>query len=332
MSNITRSTSITPSRPFSPVVSAGMFLAAVIFCFTPWGSPPLALAAGVAIALTVGNPFAALLKPWVRRLLQLSVILLGFGMDLPGALRAGVHGAVFAAISIVVTLLLATWIGRWLKIDSVVSRLIASGTAICGGSAIAAVSGVVRANHHAITVAMGTVFILNAVALLVFPPIGHALGLTQDQFGTWAGIAIHDVSSVVGAAQVYGDRALDVAVAVKLSRTLWIVPICLWVGWRHHRTTVDNVAKQQASSAMSLMPWFIVFFLLASVSRMFVPGVTDLAPALTGVAKTGLTLTLLFIGAGMSRQMLVETGWRPLLQGVILWVAIGGISLGVVVM
>ena len=313
-------------------ISMALFVLAAVFCLSPWGSPPVALAIGVALALTLGNPFAARVKPWVGMLLRCSVVLLGFGMDLHAVLQAGADGAVFAACTIVLTLVLAVWTGRWLGVEPATSTLVGSGTAICGGSAIAAVSGVIRADHHAITVSMGTIFVLNAVALLLFPPLGHAMGLTQEQFGTWAGVAIHDVSSVVGAAQVYGGRALEVATAVKLSRTLWIIPICLVLGWWHHRAAKKAANEgEDASTPIKLpIPWFIGFFVLASVSRMFIPVVAEHSDALVFAAKKGLTLTLFLIGAGFSRKALAQTGWRPMVQGVLLWLVISGVSLGVV--
>ncbi len=319
-----------PARVHDPrtIAAGALFVLFGAFCLSAWGSPPLALGLGVALALTLGNPFAARTKPWVGTLLRCSVVLLGFGMDLPAVLHAGSSGAVFAACTIALTLGLATWTRRLLGVDTQTSTLIATGTAICGGSAIAAVSGVIKADHHAITVSMGAVFVLNAIALVLFPPIGHALGLTQTQFGQWAGVAIHDVSSVVGAAQVYGRQALENATAVKLSRTLWIIPICLVIGWRHQIATAS--ADGAASRLRVPIPWFIGLFLLASVSRTFIPGVADWSPGLVHAAKLGLTLTLFMIGAGMSRSVLVQTGWRPLIQGVILWAVISVVSLGAV--
>jgi len=206
-------------------VRQALFIAAAAFCLTPWVSPPLALALGAILALTHENPFAHLGKKVSAKLLQVCVVFLGFGMDLPVVLRTGLQGAGFAAATIAMTLGLGWALGKRLGIDRKVSALISAGTAICGGSAIAAVGSVIGVAESEISVAMGTVFILNAVGLYAFPVVGHALGLTQVQFGTWAGIAIHDISSVVGASAHYGLDALQTATAVKLSRALWIIPV-----------------------------------------------------------------------------------------------------------
>jgi uncharacterized membrane protein YadS len=208
--------------------------------------------------------------------------------------------------------------------------LISAGTAVCGGSAIAAVGSVIGVDESEISVAMGTVFILNAAALYVFPVVGHSLGLTQIQFGTWAGIAIHDISSVVGASAHYGLDALHTATAVKLSRALWIIPLALAAtAIFRTRKTYRQTATQHKPKVQ--VPWFIGFFLLASAARSFVPGMAGIAPVLGHVATTGLTLTLFLIGAGLSAKMLRTVGWRPFLQGVLLWLLISVVSLAVVV-
>lgn len=248
--------------------------------------------------------------------------MLGFGMDLPTVLRAGSQGALFAAVTISGTLLLGWWLGRRLSIGARASALISAGTAICGGSAIAAVGSVIGAEEGELSVAMGTVFILNAVALSVFPALGHALGLSQTQFGTWAGVAVHDISSVVGAAATYGASALQVATAVKLSRALWILPLSLAAAYAFRQQTGGRSAVK--------VPWFIGFFLLASVARSSAPAVAAAAPVLARAATVGLTLTLFLIGAGLSAQTLRSVGWRPLLQGVLLWLFITVASLLVI--
>ena len=302
-----------------------VFLLAAGFCLTPWASPPLALMLGIVLALTHENPFHRISRPAAKQLLEASVVMLGFGMDLAVVLKAGSSGALFAIGSITATFVLGYFLGRWLKIPLKASALISAGTAICGGSAIAAVSSVINAAESEISVAMGTVFVLNAVALFVFPPLGQALHLTQSQFGTWAGVAIHDISSVVGAASHYGQGALYVATAVKLSRALWIVPISLFAGYvfRQQRTQSGVPQKPQ-------VPWFVGLFILASVARTFIPAVVSLSPLLTTISETGLTLTLFLIGAGLSRQMLKAVGWRPLVQGVVLWIFISATSLGII--
>jgi uncharacterized integral membrane protein (TIGR00698 family) len=311
-------------------VRQALFIAMAAFCLTPWVSPPLALALGAILALTHENPFAHLGKKVSARLLQTCVVLLGFGMDLPVVLRTGLQGAGLAAATIATTLGLGWVLGKRLGIDRKVSTLISAGTAICGGSAIAAVGSVIGVAESEISVAMGTVFILNAAALYAFPVVGHTLGLTQVQFGTWAGIAIHDISSVVGASAHYGLDALQTATAVKLSRALWIIPVSLGAAaiFRARKTHRQTGTQHKPNVQV---PWFIGFFLLASVARSFVPGMASIAPALGHAATTGLTLTLFLIGAGLSAKTLRAVGWRPFLQGVLLWLFISVVSLAAVV-
>ncbi len=312
-----------------------LFLCAVAFCLTPWASPPIALTLGAILALTHENPFARLGKAVSGSLLQICVVLLGFGMDLPVVLKAGANGAGFAALTIAATLALGWWLGRMLHILPKTSALIAAGTAICGGSAIAAVGSVIGVAEGEITVAMGTVFILNAVALYLFPMLGHAMHMSQAQFGTWAGVAIHDISSVVGAASHYGLSALQTATAVKLSRALWIIPVTFGAAYVF-RPRAEEMASNEgddmtpAEKPKVKVPWFVGFFLLASVLRSYVPGVAAVAPALSRTATIGLTLTLFLIGAGLSARTLRTVGWRPLLQGVLLWVFISLTSLGII--
>jgi uncharacterized integral membrane protein (TIGR00698 family) len=305
-----------------------VFLLAAGFCLTPWASPPIALMLGILLALTHENPFHRISRPAAKHLLEASVIMLGFGMNLAVVLKAGASGALFAVGSISATFILGYFLGKWLKIPIKASALISAGTAICGGSAIAAVSSVINAAESEISVAMGTVFVLNAVALFVFPPLGHALHLTQAQFGTWSGIAIHDISSVVGAASHYGQSALYTATAVKLSRALWIVPISAaasYIFQRQQSKSGDAIHKPQ-------VPWFIGLFILASVVRTFIPEVASWSPVVTHVSEAGLTLTLFLIGAGLSQRMLKAVGWKPMLQGVVLWIFISATSLGVILL
>ena len=323
-----------------------VFVLASAFCLTPWASPALALALGMTLALTLENPYHTVSKHAAKILLQACVVALGFGMNLAVVLAAGKSGMLFAAGSIAGTLMLGYFAGRLLKINVKTSALITAGTAICGGSAIAAVGSVIGAAEGEMTVAMGTVFLLNAVALYVFPLIGHALHLSQTQFGTWAGVAIHDISSVVGAASRYGLPALQTATAVKLSRALWIVPVALGAALAFRRTaphtapqaagvadtTVGFDPNQTPASARGKLqiPWFIGLFLLASVARSFLPGVAAASPAISHLATTGLTLTLFLIGAGISRQTLRVVGWKPMAQGIALWLAISAGSLLVI--
>ena len=303
-----------------------LFVLAVAFCLSPWASPPVALALGMTLTLTLGNPYHELSKHASKWLLQGCVVLLGFGMDLAVVLQAGANGAGFAAGSIGFTFLLGFWLRGRLGIGPKTSALISAGTAICGGSAIAAVGSVIGAVEGEMTVAIGTVFVLNAAALFAFPVIGHVLGLSPTQFGTWAGVAIHDVSSVVGAASRYGGGALGTATAVKLSRALWIIPVSLAAAFAFKR----NAAPGESAGRVQV-PWFIGLFVLASVARTFLPNVAASASVLTHAATVGLTVTLFLIGSGLSRTMLRSVGWKPMAQGVLLWLSISAGSLWVVV-
>lgn len=263
-------------------------------------------------------------------------MLLGFRMDLMQVLRAGSSGLLFAIGTMAGTFLLGAWLARLLRVESKTATLLSTGTAICGGSAIAAISGIVGATSAQIAVATGVVFILNGLALFIFPPLGDALGLTATQFGTWAGVAIHDVSSVVGAAQSFaaqhgGAIAVDTATVVKLSRVLWIIPICLIAAMLVRRSHATDPSATHARPRTPPIPWFIALFILAAAARTLLPGpLTEAAPTLLTIAKSGMTIALLFIGAGLTREALKQVGWRALSLGVILWIAIAATSLIVV--
>ena len=328
-----------PPAPRSRIASRHfVFLLGATLCLTPWATPPLALALGSVLALTVESPFSKTGHRISKGLLQACVVLLGFGMNLQAVLRAGAGGAVFAAGTITLTLLLGYAISKLLGIGPRTSGLISVGTAICGGSAIAAVGSVLNAEEGEMTVAMGVVFLLNGAALYLFPLIGHSLHLTNVQFGAWAGVAIHDVSSVVGAASQFGIDSLQTATAVKLSRALWIVPVTLSVAVymnqnlrsKSAKATTDAIAAEQPQQRNIQIPWFIGLFLLASICRTFVPGVATAAPTLSQVAKAGLTLTLFLVGTGMSRSRLQAVGWKALAQGIVLWLVISSVSLLVI--
>jgi len=293
-----------------------LFSALFLFCLTPYASPPVALALGLGLALTVGHPWRSRNARVVKYLLQFSVVGLGFGMNLGEVLAAGRTGVSFTAISIFGTLTAGRLIGKWLKIERTTSHLISSGTAICGGSAIAAMAPILNAGEKEISVSLGTIFILNSVALFLFPPIGHYLGLNQTQFGMWAAIAIHDTSSVVGAAAHYGPEALKLATTVKLTRALWILPI-----------SFGAVLLFKNKSAKVSPPYFIFFFAAASLFVSAFPGFTGFYSEMVGAAKTGLTVTLFLIGAGLSRAAIKAVGVRPVLQGVMLWALISSVSL-----
>jgi len=293
-------------------LALGIYVAGILFCLTPWASPGIALGLGLVFALLGENPYRDSGSRYVRWLLQASVVLLGFGVDLGAVLRVGAHGLLFAAVTIFATFTLGYWLAKLLRINLKTSLLISAGTAICGGSAIAAVGSAVDADKSEMSVAMGTVFLLNAVALYLFPVLGHALGLTQGQFGTWAGVAIHDVSSVAGAAAAYGDDALRIATIVKLSRVLWIVPVTLAAAMLFPRPAGESRGRLT-------LPWFIVGFLLASALGSLLPALHPAVPALGRIAKTGFAITLFCIGASLSRAAIHQVGYKPLVQGLCLW-------------
>lgn len=287
----------------------------VAACCLPGVTPPLALVAGLVLALTAGNPQPAVTAKVQQYLLQASVVGLGFGLKLDAVGRAGLTGAGATALSLTLTVLLGWTLAKLLKVERVTGQLITTGTAICGGSAIAAMGPVLGASPREMSVSLGCVFILNAVALFIFPAIGHWAGLSPVDFGYWAAIAIHDMSSVAGAAARYAPEALATAIPVKLARALWILPLVALAAMLARRETRMKV------------PWFVGLFLAASAVATFLPAGAAVWGTLTGVARTGLTVTLFLIGAGLSRAALKEVGWRSLLQAVILWVIVSVVSL-----
>ena len=278
-----------------------------------WITPPAALFTGLAFALLCGQAYPKFNKKVSKKLLQYSVIGLGFGMNLHASLASGKEGMLFTIISVIGTMLIGMFIGmKILKMNRDTSYLISSGTAICGGSAIAAVGPVIKAKESDMSVALATIFVLNAIALFIFPIIGEWIGLTQQQFGTWAAIAIHDTSSVVGAGAAYGDQALQVATTIKLTRALWIIPLAL----------VTSVIFRGSSNKISI-PWFILWFVVAILLNTYVlDGVPQVGKAIAGVARKGLIITMFFIGASLSTDTLKAVGVKPLVQGVMLWVLI----------
>lgn len=298
-----------------------IFIVLFVCCLLPFVTPAIALFAGLAFALTAGQPYPKFSKKTSKYLLQFSVVGLGFGMNLYASLQSGKEGMLFTIVSVFAVLALGIWLGKRLLIDRKTSYLIAAGTAICGGSAIAAVGPVVKADDNQMSMSLGTIFILNAIALFIFPPIGHLLGLTPEQFGLWAAIAIHDTSSVVGAGAAYGETALEIATMVKLTRALWIIPI-----------TILTMFLFKQKGAKITIPWFILFFILAMVANTFLSLPEALTRSVVWAAKQGLTLTLFLIGAGLSRQVIRQVGIRPMVQGVLLWIFIGAISLGVILL
>lgn len=271
---------------------------------------------GIVVAQFTGHPYLHLNHKATRLLLQISVVGLGFGMNVHSALKASKEGVLFTVVSIISTLVFGYLIGRWLKIDKKTSYLISGGTAICGGSAIAAISPVIKAEEKQISVALGCVFILNSVALVLFPVLGHYFNLSQTQFGLWCAIAIHDTSSVVGAAGKYGAHALEVATTVKLARALWIIPVAF----------ISSALFKNHGKNLSI-PYFIGLFVLAMMANTYLPTLAVVNHYLVSMAKAGLTLTLFLIGAGLSKNVLVSVGLRPLLQGIMLWVFISAVAL-----
>lgn len=279
-------------------------------------TPPIALFLGLVFALLCGKAYPSFNKKMSKKLLQYSVIGLGFGMNLQASLASGAEGMTFTIISVVGTMLIGWLIGhKLIKGERNTSYLISSGTAICGGSAIAAVGPVIKAKDTEMSVALGTIFILNAIALFIFPIIGHWLGMTQEQFGLWAAIAIHDTSSVVGAGAAYGEEALKIATTVKLTRALWIIPLAI-------ATSFIFKTKGQKIS----IPWFILWFVVAMIINTYLLSLSEtgimIGNFINSLARKSLTLTLFFIGASLSVDTLKAVGIKPLIQGVLLWIVI----------
>lgn len=297
-----------------------IFAFIVALCLFSIISPPIALLLGVVMVNVFGNPFVEFNAIAITYLLQFSVIGLGFGMNATAAISAGKEGFLLTIFSIFSTLIIGTFLGKWLKTDKKTSHLISCGTAICGGSAIAAISPVIKSNENQTSIALGVIFILNSIALFVFPLIGHQLDLSQKEFGLWCAIAIHDTSSVVGAANKYGAEALQIATTVKLARALWIIPISLL-------TAVIFKNKSQKIK----IPYFIGLFILAMLLNSYVPATAIVAPYFVSVAKIGLTITLFLIGATLNISTLKSVGVKPLLQGVLLWIFIACLGLASII-
>jgi uncharacterized integral membrane protein (TIGR00698 family) len=302
-----------------------------LLALTPLASAAAALVGGAVIALTFGNPVQAMTHRWTHRLLPLAVVGLGAEMNLGTVARVGLHGIGYTAISLAFVMATGLLLGRFLKVDRDAGLLISIGTAICGGSAIAAAAPVLRARPHQVSVALATVFLLNGVALVLFPPMGHLAGLSQNAFGLWAALAIHDTSSVVGAGLAYGPRALAVATTVKLARALWIVPMTLGLGfWVARRQRRAGAAGTEADSVPVKKPWFIGGFLLVAALVTWIPGLQPAGHFVAMGAHHVLVLTLFLIGAGLSREALRSVGFRPFIQGLVLWLIVASLGLGAV--
>jgi uncharacterized integral membrane protein (TIGR00698 family) len=296
-------------------VSKNLFFIGMILAASGLMPPPVALALGLAFGFTFSHPYHAAARQLSKLLLQVSVVGIGFGMDLREILHVGRSGIAYTAASIAFALTLGWGLGKLLQVERKTSFLISAGTAICGGSAIAAVAPITDASEQEIAVSLGTVFVLNSVALLVFPLIGTALHLTQDQFGLWSALAIHDTSSVVGAAAKFGAVALAVGTTVKLARALWIVPVSI------------GTAVIRKSEASVRWPWFILFFCLAALANTYLHAFQPVYPTLKHLGIVGLTVTLFLIGTGLSKKTLQEVGARPMIQGILLWIAVAAGSL-----
>ncbi len=292
-----------------------LFVLGLAFCLTPWASPPLALVAGLVFGAIASHPYPGESRHVSKYLLQAAVVGLGFGMNLHQVLRAGRSGFLYTAVGIAFALIVGTIIATLVGVERRAAFLISTGTAICGGSAIAAVGPVVGATEDEMSVSLGTIFLLNSVALLTFPAIGAALKLSQSQFGLWAALAIHDTSSVVGACAKYGAAALAVGTTVKLARALWIVPITV------------ATAIRKGSKTRIQWPWFILFFCLAAMANTYLLAGLPVYHLLSSLGKLMLIFTLFLIGATLSPAALRKVGPRPLIQGVLLWIIVGVASL-----
>jgi uncharacterized integral membrane protein (TIGR00698 family) len=298
-----------------PITKSVLFILIFLSCFAGYLSPPLALTLGIVFGLVISNPLPRETRIGSRVLLQGSVVALGFGMNLHEVLRAGRSGFFYTALGILFAMAVGLSFGKWLKIGGNSSYLTTVGTAICGGSAIAAVAPILNAEENEIAVSLGTVFILNSIALLIFPSFGHFLHLSQTQFGLWAALAIHDTSSVVGAASRFGQESLLVGTTVKLARALWIVPLAL-----------ATAAFKRSNSRISF-PWFILYFCIAAILNTKFAQFPGLFRTFSHLGQLGLTATLFLIGGSISREAVERVGWRPLAQGVLLWLIVGATSL-----
>jgi uncharacterized integral membrane protein (TIGR00698 family) len=300
---------------FKTILIKTLFFAGLIISASGYIKPPIALTAGIIFGLCVSHPLPADSKDLSRFLLQASVVALGFGMDLHEVIKAGKSGFVYTALGITFALIVGLSLGKLLQVRSNPSYLITTGTAICGGSAIAAIAPIIQADEQETAVSLATIFILNSVALIAFPLVGAAQHLSQTQFGLWSALAIHDTSSVVGAASNYGSQALIVGTTVKLARALWIVPLAL------------GTAAARSSKSKVKLPWFILLFCLAAVINTYVASASRFSTTFFTLGRYGLTATLFLIGSSISRASVKKVGWQPLAQGIALWIIVAVTSL-----
>ena len=301
-----------------------IFPIAFLICLTPWVGSGTALAFGLCLALIFENPYTDLMKRYTHVFLSVAVAGLGAGMNLEVISNVGFQGIGYTLTGIITSFIVGGILGRLINTEKDTSLLLTVGTAICGGSAIAAVAPVIRAKHHEVSVALGTVFILNAVALFIFPWIGHSLNLTESQFGLWCALAIHDTSSVVGATLQFGAKALEVGTTIKLARALWIIPVAMTIGFIRSRGPQKEVGQKTKK------PLFILWFLIAAALVTWIPSLQPAGHAVETVAKKIMVITLFMIGAGLSRTTIKSVGIRPFAQGIALWLFMGSLSLSAV--
>jgi uncharacterized integral membrane protein (TIGR00698 family) len=303
------------------VLRGALLVLGALFSLSAFATPALALAGGALLALGLGNPWPRVTEVLGSRLLQVAVVALGFGIPLDSLIRAGSTGVALTIVLIVAVFAAGIQLGRWMEVERDLSLLVTAGTSICGGSAVAALGPAIGASREAMSVALATVFVLNSVALYVFPPIGHALDLSQHQFGVWAALAIHDTSSVVGAAASYGPLALEDATILKLARALWILPLALVAPRMLGRAPAPGAPR-------AALPWFIGLFVLAAVARSLAPqGTIRWFDAGARAGRTALVLTLFLIGANLTRARVRAVGLRPFAHGLVLWILVGSATL-----
>ncbi len=312
---------LLPENPPGPNIAIKKisFLFLMLLCLWPRIDTAVGLTAGILFSLIVANPFSGVTGKWSKILLQLSVVGLGFGIGIGRVIGEGKHSIVYTIIGIALTLIIGNMIGKALKVNTKTAQLISFGTAICGGSAIAAMAPVIKAKEEDIAVSLATVFTLNSVALVLFPYVGHLLHLPEEFFGLWAGLAIHDTSSVVGAAASYGPSALAVGTTVKLTRALWIMPVVL------------GFAFFKKSDQKTKFPLFIVGFVAAALIRSLLPNLHGAWDDIAFGARRLLVVTLFLIGSGLTREVLKKVGFRPMLQGIALWILVSVTTLAVII-
>jgi uncharacterized integral membrane protein (TIGR00698 family) len=313
----------------SLLLGRGLIFCGAFACLFPQISSAMALSLGIVIALFVGNPYLPTTRKITQRIMALSIIGLGAGMNLHVVAKVGIQGFSYTLIGIMIAMLIGAWLTRRLRISGDTGLLISVGTSICGGSAIAAVSPAIEAKAEEVSVALATVFCLNAVALVLFPTLGHYFTLSEHQFGLWAALAIHDTSSVVGATLQFGPEAVATGTTVKLARALWIVPL-VWIIVKFRQRHALKSNSDPKDRPKPKRPWFILGFVIMAAVVTYVPGVEEIGGWISTVARRGMILALFFIGASLTKETLRKVGIRPLVLGVLLWFIVGGTTLGAI--